>query len=288
MTNISEILGTDGVKLRCSYTTDPNDRVSGANFLAENDTTDNFVYIAESTVFSSQPELLDYGVYLFGSANITKLSDSPSEVVLTFNNLKCKHERNYKCRLGIHNTLPTDSTPMQLFVQVPPSKPENVVLIRTPVDVSTTTAKASDCTSTSSDNEKVTSGIMEGDNITVKCSGNVEEIPGNCSYYRTSYLTFQVTAEDNQAVIRCVVVSPLAKQDMFIDPEQLEVKYNVRIPTVTKHPDKQEYIVHVGVDISITLTCITDGNPKPVFHWYKGNPGRMITLALKKTSLLRI
>lgn len=94
---------------------------------------------------------------------------------------------------------------------------------------------------------------MEGDNIKVKCSGNVgkpagiftfqkflngntphttynatvteiEEMPGNCSYNRTSYLTFQVTPEDNQAVIRCTVVSPLAEQYMYKDSEPLEVK----------------------------------------------------------------
>ncbi|CAC5408233.1 unnamed protein product [Mytilus coruscus] len=303
MTNISEILGTNGIKLRCSYTKDSNDRVSGVTFLTVND-SDIFVKIAEATIFSIQPELLPYGVYLFGSANITKFSDSPSEFVLTFNNLICKHERNYICRLAVQDTLPTYSAPMQLFVQIPPSKPENVVMIRTPVDVSTTTAKANDRTSISSDNEKVTSGIMDGDNITVKCSGNVgkpagiftfkvqrkdniqpttydattteiERIPGNCSYYRTSYLPFQVTAEDNQAVIRCVVLSPLAGQDMFIDSEQLEVKYNVRMPTVTKHPAKQEYIV--GVDTSITLTCTTDGNPKPIYRWFEGNQSDIIS-----------
>lgn len=95
--------------------------------------------------------------------------------------------------------------------------------------------------------------IMEGNNITVRCSGNVggpagififkiyridhissidynattteiEKIPENCSYYRTSYLTFQVTAEDNLAVIRCIVVSPLEGHAMFLDSEQVEVK----------------------------------------------------------------
>ncbi|CAC5408232.1 unnamed protein product [Mytilus coruscus] len=373
MTNTSEVIDTDGIQLRCSYTTDPNDRVSGVTFLAENDTTDNFVYIAESTIFSSQPALFSYGVYLFGSANITKFSTSLSEVALTFNNLKCKHERKYKCRLGVHNTLPTDSAPMQLFVQVPPLKPDRVEITKAPTVVLTTTETARVDTSTSSVTESVNTStstgtksvntsmssettkstaitsqrsnsstttslqilttsildnnittttntfynstsstepstdspsVMEGDNITVKCSGNVgkpagiftfqkfrkdniqstsydattteiERIPGNCSYYRTSYLIFQVTAEDNQAMIRCVVVSFLAGQDMFKDSEQLEVKYNVRIPTVSKHPDKQEYIV--GVDISITLTCITDGNPKPVFHWYKSNQDAYIS-----------
>lgn len=44
---------------------------------------------------------------------------------------------------------------------------------------------------------------------------------------------------------------------------------NVRKPTVTKHPDRQEYIV--GVDTSISLTCTSDGNPKPFYRWYKDN-----------------
>ncbi|CAC5408230.1 unnamed protein product [Mytilus coruscus] len=44
---------------------------------------------------------------------------------------------------------------------------------------------------------------------------------------------------------------------------------NFNLPTVTKHPEKQEYIV--GVDTSITLTCTSDGNPKPIYSWYKGN-----------------
>lgn len=95
--------------------------------------------------------------------------------------------------------------------------------------------------------------IIEDDNITFKCSGNVgkpaaififqkfleghiqpttydvttstlEEIPRNCSYYRTSYLTFQVTAKDNNAVIRCVILLPFAEENMFVDSEQIEVK----------------------------------------------------------------
>ncbi|VDI77720.1 Hypothetical predicted protein [Mytilus galloprovincialis] len=56
---------------------------------------------------------------------------------------------------------------------------------------------------------------------------------------------------------------------MFVDSEQIEVKYHVRIPTITKCPGKHEYIA--GVDSSITLTCTSDGNPKPIYHWYKDN-----------------
>lgn len=43
----------------------------------------------------------------------------------------------------------------------------------------------------------------------------------------------------------------------------------VRIPTVTKHPDKQNYVV--GEDTSLTLSCTSDGNPTPVYRWYKNN-----------------
>lgn len=408
MTNIIENAGTDGIKLRCSYTKDPGDQVSGINFLAINDTTDTFVDIAESSVFSPQPTLLSYGVFLFGSANITKLSDSQSEVVLTFNDLNCKHERNYTCILSVHKASPTDSAPIEIFVRVPPSTPDKVEIISTLIDVSTTTdtppvytsklfetesvntfipsestsvyssaptesesvytsipvesEKFSPSTSsetvrlhtstppglenatdktllgsdknpttspqnfgstivdnnltsttnliynTSSGNEPTTvsPSIVEGTNVTVRCSGNVGkpagilifkkfrkdhtpsidynattteivEIPGNCSYYRTSYLTFHVTAEDNLAVIRCVVNSPLAEKEMYLDSEPLEVKYNVRMPTVTKHPNKQMYIV--SVDTSITLTCKSDGNPKPIYHWYKDNHDDNISTA---------
>lgn len=117
MANVSEVLGINSIKLRCLYNTDPNDKVSGVNFLAINDSTDTFVDIAESTVFSPYTNLQPYGVYLFDSANITKLSDLPSEVVLTFNDLKCKHERNYKCRLSVNNAPLTESAPIQIIVR---------------------------------------------------------------------------------------------------------------------------------------------------------------------------
>ncbi|CAC5408248.1 ALCAM [Mytilus coruscus] len=99
-------------------------------------------------------------------------------------------------------------------------------------------------------------GIAEGDNITVVCTGDVGkppaehifqkylgghilsmtysatktsvlEISENCSYYRTSNLTFQVTAKDNNAVIRCVVNSSMAQSDMlYVETAPIEVYYN--------------------------------------------------------------
>lgn len=96
------------------------------------------------------------------------------------------------------------------------------------------------------------SNIAESDNITFVCAGNVgnpptkhvflkyldkhkslvnytatetsiSEISENCSYYLTSNLTYQVTAEDNKAVMRCVVDSPIAELDMYIQTEPIDV-----------------------------------------------------------------
>lgn len=94
--------------------------------------------------------------------------------------------------------------------------------------------------------------IAEGDNITIFCRGDIgkppvehvfekylngqivpmkdtitttsiSEISENCSYYRTSNLTFKLTADDNNAVIRCVVNSSMADPDMYVETKPIEV-----------------------------------------------------------------
>lgn len=95
--------------------------------------------------------------------------------------------------------------------------------------------------------------ITEGYNVTFACSGDVgrppakfifqkyrnahilfmnnsststsiQELPDNCSYYRTSNITLQIAAEDNQAVMRCVVVSTLTDENMYVETKPLDVK----------------------------------------------------------------
>ncbi|CAC5406276.1 ALCAM [Mytilus coruscus] len=98
-----------------------------------------------------------------------------------------------------------------------------------------------------------TQGIAEGDNITIVCSGHVgnppskhvfqkyrggrilsmnftatetsiSQISENCSYYRTSNFTFQVTAQDSNAVIRCAVDSPVSQFDnLYLETALIEV-----------------------------------------------------------------
>lgn len=95
-------------------------------------------------------------------------------------------------------------------------------------------------------------GIAEGDNITIVCTGDVGNppakhvfekyldgkilplqdtvdttsimvMPENCSFYRTSNLTFKVTADENNAVIRCAVISSTAEPDIYVETKPIEV-----------------------------------------------------------------
>ncbi|XP_052067721.1 uncharacterized protein LOC127706998 [Mytilus californianus] len=105
----------------------------------------------------------------------------------------------------------------------------------------------------SNDEPSITSTILKkGDNITFLCTGNVGNPPGKfiwqknkhdenpidytditttiqevsdmCSYNGSSTLTIQVTAEDNKAIIRCTVNSPLAHPNMYIETIPMEVQ----------------------------------------------------------------
>ncbi|CAC5404101.1 unnamed protein product [Mytilus coruscus] len=125
--------------------------------------------------------------------------------------------------------------------------------------------KTADYDTTSSDIRYRTTttaqGITEGGNITVVCTGDVGKPPAkhvfqkylngqivpmqdtvsatsisemseNCSYYHTSNLTFQVTAKDNNAVIRCVVNSSMEEPDMYVETAPIKVYSVIVVGTV--------------------------------------------------------
>ncbi|XP_063446589.1 uncharacterized protein LOC134726122 [Mytilus trossulus] len=147
-------------------------------------------------------------------------------------------------------------------------------------------------------------GIVEGDNITVVCTGDVgnpkgihffqkyrngkivhmhekvyatlkSEVYKNCSFYQTSILTFKITAADNNVVIRCAVNSSMAEPDMYVETEPIEVFYPVRMPTIISYQNKTDYVL--GEDTSIHLACKSDGNPKPSYFWYTENPKQQVS-----------
>ncbi|CAG2199644.1 unnamed protein product [Mytilus edulis] len=142
-----------------------------------------------------------------------------------------------------------------------------------------------------------TSSILiprEGDNVTLVCNGNVGRPPGNimwqifhmnenilfkvtetnqtepspwkCSFNRTSYLTFQLSAVDFNAKIRCFVVSYDGNNETYVTTAPLKFHFGVRHASINKLPDKQTYDTTIK---NITLMCNADGNPKPAYTWYR-------------------
>lgn len=114
----------------------------------------------------------------------------------------------------------------------------------TPLPDSVSSNKSYKTTTYSTKQPTIDTVLAEGDTITVVCTGDVGKPPAkhvfqkyanghriplnytanttsivkdseNCSNYRTSDLTFKVTAQDNKAIIKCFVYSPMAGSDML-------------------------------------------------------------------------
>ncbi|CAC5420456.1 unnamed protein product [Mytilus coruscus] len=339
------LLGENGTKIECLYT---QKDISYVSFLAFNKSSITFETIA--TYRPDKPPLLNtQGQYLKGRVTLMPIKKLSAKAVMIFNKLMCIDDTFYRCEMiyfDSNGNLILVSNNMSISVQVPPSKPDSVLLVHTPADSSVPTTKHMDYSSsspstavTSNENNTVSAsetakqntttafnhstiqisshntitstpshedistnsshrtttysiqqtttalGIAEGDNITVVCTGNVgkppvehvfqkylngkivpmkdtvrttsiPDRPENCSYYRTSNLTFQVMADDNNAVIRCVVNSSMAELDIY--------------------PNKTDYVL--GEDTSIHFNCKSNGNPKPYYYWYKENPKEQVGL----------
>ncbi|XP_052067722.1 uncharacterized protein LOC127706999 [Mytilus californianus] len=139
--------------------------------------------------------------------------------------------------------------------------------------------------------------LTEGDNITSICTGNVGKPPGRfswkkfrngenlptnythiitttmkgpdmCTYIGTSYLTIQVTAEDNQAIIRCVADSSLENQDIYEETTPIEVRtrhfdftieYGSTFTTTSSSTDDTSIVAasHVGFTILAVIVCLS-------------------------------
>ncbi|XP_052069145.1 leucine-rich repeats and immunoglobulin-like domains protein 1 [Mytilus californianus] len=133
--------------------------------------------------------------------------------------------------------------------------------------------------------------FVEGENVTFNCSGDVgrppgiflwqailhekqmplfsntslNEIPQLCSYNGISVLNLQVTAEDNQARIRCKVQSGVSDDALYVESERLNVYFKVKDPVIIVYPD--ELIYEIGE--LIKLQCKASGNPAPTYTWIK-------------------
>ncbi|CAC5420446.1 unnamed protein product [Mytilus coruscus] len=251
--NITENIGTNGTKLTCNFTMDQGDIISSVWILATNITLHDFENVV-SFDLDFGPKLQRFGKFLFGKVTLSPFNRDSKRVSLSFDDLNCKHSRLYKCKLTVKRvdnpSITTESEAIRISAQVPPSKPDDILLLN--LEITSTPV------------------ITDGDIVSFVCTGDVgkppekfifqkyrhdhilqmnytstntsiQELSDNCSYYRTSYITLQVTADDNKAVIRCAVVSPMTEMSMYVESEPLEVYYAVRMPTIIKDPNKTVY-----------------------------------------------
>jgi hypothetical protein len=96
--NKEGILGPSDLQLRCNYTPENEKPVSGSNIQAKiNDVFTNIVSF-EKDSNDADPIFVNDGKYLSSRANLSNPTSSrPNTVILTFNQLECEDEREYRC-----------------------------------------------------------------------------------------------------------------------------------------------------------------------------------------------
>ncbi|XP_063446592.1 uncharacterized protein LOC134726125 [Mytilus trossulus] len=272
--NVSGILGENGTEIECSYTRENVRSIIRVDFNAFNRSS-----VAFETIAAYLPEdistLLPQGQYLKGRVTLTRITQSSTKAIMLFNKLMCIDGTLYKCKVTYTDDSLLSHTDtsgnMSIQVEVSPSKPEIIEFLNRPL-----TSKPV---------------ITEGYNVTFVCSGDVgrppaklifqnyrrdhilpmnytptstsvHELPENCSYYRTSDITFMVTSEDNQAVIQCIVVSSLTEGNMYVELAPLEVNSVIVVGTVCGSIIFVLCVILLGVlqNKNKTLSCFLTRN----------------------------
>ncbi|XP_063416749.1 mucin-3B-like [Mytilus trossulus] len=274
--NILGLLGPSSVQLNCSFDTDAGDVLFLINFKA-------FIRGAFRNIASFSPPnfgapalILTDGFYLIGRVTLTNPTSASTTAIMTFDEVACEDETDYQCEINYQDgatgdapsPLPFAST--NLTVRAAAEKPIDSPLIT-----------------------GVNGSIIEGQNVTFTCSGNVGNPPGtfiwekyrmigffpktyedkpttitpglvNCTNNGTSSVTIAMESEDDRSLVRCVIKQEFG--DVFQQTSILSVLYSAREPVIITSPDQPSYIE--GSD-PITLTCWGAGNPIPTYTWYR-------------------
>lgn len=103
------------MKLNCTFNIKHEDTFTFISLAAQNLTTGKFENIAGASSETNH-RLQPFGLYLFGNET-TALEFVKNVFMLKFNNLRCIHERQYKCVLGVNfGEKPINSDIMQIYV----------------------------------------------------------------------------------------------------------------------------------------------------------------------------
>ncbi|CAG2199642.1 unnamed protein product [Mytilus edulis] len=260
--NITASAGEDDIEIKCAYTCRHRD--------------------------------YSFGEYLRGRVTMTNITQESTEATTILNELKCTDQNQYRCKvtyLNKDNEVDSEiSLPTTIIVTAKERKPHISNFTRKTIKL------RSILTNMTNDVINRTEIYREGDIVTFVCTGNVGRPPGNilwqkmylheiksltydketvqqteafyweCSFNITSYFTIQLSANDFNARIRCVVVSPYGNGSLYVNTVPLNFHFGVRHVFINILPERQIFDTTIN---NITLMCNGDGNPKPTYTWYK-------------------
>ncbi|CAG2217949.1 unnamed protein product [Mytilus edulis] len=239
--NRSGLLGSNDTTLECSFKKGDGEDVLTLFFSLKNKTSHTYEDIVVFTT-SAVPRFTAKGQYLSKRIHLPKQTLTSSPAKITFFDLQCMDDASYKCSITyqirsefeLHTvksnaTLITVQGKRTLFASVSailPVKPQLTVMVNRSTTLTQIHATAKSMS------------VMNGDNVTFVCRGNVGKPParfvfqkllpghilvnnytnvltktntvdGMCFYFGESNLSMQIINEDNQAIVRCVVDSIL-------------------------------------------------------------------------------
>ena len=96
------ILGPSNLQLKCDYTLGSGETIFGSNIQANINNVFTSIASFEKDSNGHDPIFLSDGHYLSSRANLSNPTSSlPNTVILTFNQIECEDEREYKCLVSI-------------------------------------------------------------------------------------------------------------------------------------------------------------------------------------------
>ncbi|XP_065933874.1 carcinoembryonic antigen-related cell adhesion molecule 6-like [Magallana gigas] len=105
--------------------------------------------------------------------------------------------------------------------------------------------------------------------------------PGNCTEFIDDNFTYSVTRDDTGALFRCSSQNNLTQgPGPYRDSLKISVIYGPDKPVITLTPLKSFYFV----GDYLTIQCITDSNPPPVFAWKFQPHNKFVETVIKNSS----
>ncbi|XP_052069883.1 uncharacterized protein LOC127708798 [Mytilus californianus] len=272
MSNTTTTISSNNTILTCSYILE-KDEILTVGIKAYNKSSNTFEHIAGYRPHQAA-ELLTNGAYLYDRVALSNITQTSTQALIVFHEVKCIDETLYKCIITYLDKdlkqLTAESLEAYITITVPAYDPDSLSITDT------------------------FTSPTEGENVTFVCKGNLGKNPSkfiwrkklrgdsvtdtytnektsytqleeSCSYVGRSSLTITLYDMDNQATIGCAEETLMNDDEMYKYTPPIDIFFKVRNPSIMKYLNRSTYLE--GIEI-IDLTCISNGNPPPTYLWY--------------------